>query len=103
MQIASSANRTCKELRSASLDIATARTPSSLHAQITRRAISPRLAIKIFLNMKRSSYAFSSQPLAQARRSQGNVRLEAMQANKQEKRRDLARHPQSPASLPSLP
>src|SRR5712671_6113672 len=29
--------------------------PSSLHAQITRRAISPRLAIRIFLNMKSSS------------------------------------------------
>src|SRR5271165_2518714 len=31
--------------------MATVRTPSSLHAQITRRAISPRLAMRIFLNM----------------------------------------------------
>src|SRR5258708_11169219 len=32
--------------------MATVRMPSSLHAQITRSAISPRLAIRIFLNMK---------------------------------------------------
>src|SRR5438876_613243 len=31
--------------------MATARMPSSLQAQITRRAISPRLAISIFLNI----------------------------------------------------
>src|SRR5690348_4491622 len=34
--------------------MATALIPSSLQAQITRRAISPRLAIKIFLNMIRA-------------------------------------------------
>jgi hypothetical protein len=28
------------------------RIPSSLQAQMTRRAISPRLAIRIFLNMR---------------------------------------------------
>src|SRR5207244_2201303 len=32
--------------------MATVRMASSLHAQITRSAISPRLAIRIFLNMK---------------------------------------------------
>src|SRR3954447_1332408 len=31
--------------------MATVRMPSSLQAQITRKAISPRLAIRIFLNM----------------------------------------------------
>src|SRR5450631_90523 len=33
--------------------MATVRMPSSLHAQITRSAISPRLAISIFLNILR--------------------------------------------------
>src|ERR1051326_8986291 len=49
--MASSAKRTCSELRSASLYTATVFTPSSLQAQITRNAISPRLAINIFLNI----------------------------------------------------
>src|SRR3954463_13652258 len=53
MQMASSAKRTCSELRSASLYTATVRMPSSLQAQITRRAISPRLAMRTFLNMSR--------------------------------------------------
>src|SRR5580658_8089779 len=35
--------------------MATVRMPSSLHAQMTRRAISPRFAIRIFLNMKSAS------------------------------------------------
>src|ERR1017187_4152626 len=39
--------------------MATVRMPSSLHAQITRSAISPRLAIRIFLNMKFSFQIFS--------------------------------------------
>src|SRR5258708_13859511 len=34
--------------------MATVRMPSSLHAQMTRRAISPGLAIRIFLNMNSS-------------------------------------------------
>src|SRR5258708_39684859 len=51
MQIASSANRTCRLCRSASEYTATVRIPSSLHAQMTRTAISPRLAIRIFSNM----------------------------------------------------
>src|SRR5579862_4450965 len=34
--------------------MATVRMPSSLQAQITRKAISPRLAIRIFLNMSKS-------------------------------------------------
>src|SRR5579859_4493367 len=51
MHTASSAKRTCKEFRSASEYTATVPMPSSLQAQITRRAISPRLATKIFLNI----------------------------------------------------
>src|SRR5580700_1225964 len=51
MQIASSAKRTCSELRSASLYTATVRMPSSLHALITRNAISPRLATRTLRNM----------------------------------------------------
>src|SRR5260370_5160650 len=35
--------------------MATERMPSSLHAQMTRRAISPRLATRIFLNMIEST------------------------------------------------
>src|ERR1700692_2812554 len=35
--------------------MATVRMPSSLHAQMTRRAISPRFAISIFLNIRDSS------------------------------------------------
>src|SRR6202171_2880440 len=51
MHTASSANRTCKELRSASEYTATVEMPSSLHAQMTRSAISPRLATRIFWNI----------------------------------------------------
>src|SRR5580704_11725064 len=51
MHTASSANRTCNELRSASEYTATVEIPSSLQAQITRRAISPRLATRIFRNI----------------------------------------------------
>src|SRR5581483_1412925 len=49
MQTASSANRTCRLWRSASEYTATVRIPNSLHAQMTRKAISPRLAMRIFL------------------------------------------------------
>src|SRR6266542_3546742 len=49
MQIAWSAKRTCRLSRSASEYTATVPIPSSLQAQMTRRAISPRLAIRIFL------------------------------------------------------
>src|ERR1700744_4582871 len=51
MQIASSANRTCRLLRSASEYTATVRMPISLQAEITRSAISPRLAISTLRNM----------------------------------------------------
>src|SRR5436305_1848001 len=54
MQTASSAKRTWRELRSASEYTATVAMPSSLHAQMTRSAISPRLAIRIFWNIGRS-------------------------------------------------
>src|ERR1043165_3405879 len=52
MQTSSSANRTCRDSRSASLYTATVAMPSSRHARITRRAISPRLAISTFLNIR---------------------------------------------------
>ncbi len=51
MHTASSAKRTCRPLASASEYTATVLSPSSLHAQITRSAISPRLAIRTFLNI----------------------------------------------------
>src|SRR5947209_8641214 len=51
MQMASSAKRTGKELRSASLYTATVLMPNSLQAQMTRSAISPRFAMSIFLNI----------------------------------------------------
>src|SRR5262245_9337247 len=51
MQTSSSANLTCSEFSSASEYTATVLMPSSRHAWMTRRAISPRLAISIFLNM----------------------------------------------------
>src|SRR5215467_5562592 len=51
MQMSSSANLTCSESASAVEYTATVWIPSSRHAQMMRRAISPRLAIRIFLNM----------------------------------------------------
>src|SRR5262245_27080166 len=50
MQTAWSAKRTWRLSRSPSEYTATVLTPSSRHAQMTRSAISPRLAIRIFLN-----------------------------------------------------
>src|SRR6185312_9088556 len=52
MQIASSANFTCRLFRSASEYTATVRIPISLHALITRSAISPRLAIRTLRNIQ---------------------------------------------------
>src|ERR1700694_5317683 len=52
MHTAPSANRPCNELRSASEYTATVDIPSSLQAQMTRRAISPRLATRIFWNIE---------------------------------------------------
>src|SRR5215210_3919070 len=51
MQTSSSAKRTCSDSRSASEYTATVCTPSSRQARMTRSAISPRLAIRTFLNM----------------------------------------------------
>src|ERR1700722_1958015 len=51
MHTASSAKRTWSELRSASEYTATVEIPSSLQAQMTRSAISPRLATRIFWNI----------------------------------------------------
>src|SRR6185436_10266646 len=56
MQAASSAKRTCNESRSTSLWTATVRIPISLQVQIMRQAISPRLAINIFLNFLSSGF-----------------------------------------------
>src|SRR6266581_3522115 len=52
MQMSSSANLTCRESASAVEYTATVWMPSSRQAQMMRRAISPRLAIRIFLNME---------------------------------------------------
>src|SRR5688572_28467953 len=51
MHTSSSAKRTCRLSRSASEYTATVWMPSSRQARITRSAISPRLAIRTFLNM----------------------------------------------------
>src|SRR5580698_165738 len=64
MQMASSANLTCSELRSASLYTATVRMPSSLQALITRSAISPRLAIRTLRSMGKLDDPDSKQRLA---------------------------------------
>src|SRR5215831_10680197 len=50
MHTDSSARRTCRLSRSASLNTATVAMSSSRQARITRSAISPRLAISTFLN-----------------------------------------------------
>src|SRR3982751_1190775 len=50
MQTSSSAKRTWSDSRSASEYTATVCTPSSRHARMTRSAISPRLAMRTFLN-----------------------------------------------------
>src|SRR5207248_10510425 len=52
IQMAPSAKRTGKELRSASLYTATVLMPSSLQAQRTRKAMSLRFAMRIFLNIE---------------------------------------------------
>src|SRR5262245_28367121 len=51
MRTSSSANRTCSACSSASEYTATVLMPSSRHAMMMRIAISPRFAIRIFLNM----------------------------------------------------
>src|SRR4029453_10781408 len=51
MQMSSPAKRTCSACSSASEYTATVLMPSSRQAWITRMAISPRFAIRIFLNM----------------------------------------------------
>src|SRR5438552_113255 len=51
MQWASSDMRTCRAFASASEKTATGAIPRSRQARITRTAISPRLAIRIFLNI----------------------------------------------------
>src|SRR6185295_4966299 len=50
MQTDSSAKRTCSALASTVECTATVAMPSSRQARMTRSAISPRLAIRIFLN-----------------------------------------------------
>src|ERR1035438_3183151 len=52
MHTAWSAKRTASESRSASENTATEGIPSSLQAQMTRKAISPRFAMRILLNME---------------------------------------------------
>src|SRR5687768_14296833 len=52
MHTSSSAKRTCSDSRSASEYTATVWIPSSRQARITRSAISPRFAIRTFLNIQ---------------------------------------------------
>src|SRR5580692_1368952 len=59
MQIAWSAKRTGRLWRSASEYTATVGMPRSLQAQMMRRAISPRFAIRIFLNWPDAKEGFS--------------------------------------------
>src|SRR5690554_6678961 len=54
IQTASSANRTCRLSASALEYTATVLIPISLQVRIIRNAISPRLAIRIFLNMNQA-------------------------------------------------
>src|ERR1700730_8309144 len=56
MHTSSSAKRTCREFSSASEYTATVLIPSSRHAMMTRIATSPRLAIRIFLNIASGFY-----------------------------------------------
>src|SRR5436309_9418248 len=67
MQTSSSANRTWREFSSASENTATVLMPSSRHAKMIRSATSPRLAIRIFLNIVgadlRSARAEQAPPL----------------------------------------
>src|SRR5713101_7789081 len=55
MHTSSSAYRTCRASRSASECTATVCNPISLHARMTRRAISPRLAMRTLEIMKKLS------------------------------------------------
>src|SRR5713226_6592910 len=65
MQTLSSASRTCMASASAVECTATVAMPSSLHARSTRRAISPRLAMRILSNMA-SQVASSEWRIARA-------------------------------------
>src|SRR6266478_915797 len=63
MQTFSSAKRTCSASASAVECTATERNPISRQARITRRAISPRLAMRTFLN-RRSTLGQTDERLA---------------------------------------
>src|SRR5262245_32872994 len=65
MHTSSSAKRTWRECSSASEYTATVLIPSSRHAQMTRRAISPRLAMRILLN---TAHLDGKQPVAELNR-----------------------------------
>src|ERR1700677_1908183 len=75
--MASSAKRACRLLRSASEYTATVRMPRSLHAQITRRAISPRLAMRIFSNI--ASIADCGYSIERVRRGEASARTYGQQ------------------------
>src|SRR6476620_10748978 len=64
MHTASSASLTYLASRSASEYTITALMPSSRHARCTRKAISPRLAIRIFLNISGPASLDDEQRLA---------------------------------------
>src|SRR3954463_13722056 len=67
MQTDSSAKRTCSASASAVECTATVAMPSSRHARMTRSAISPRLAIRIFLNTAAPLRPASGRPDAEER------------------------------------
>src|SRR5262249_39685910 len=72
MHTDSSASRTCRLSRSASLNTATVAMSSSRQARITRNAISPRLAISTFLNKGRPRL-LARHPLLLRRRAAGGT------------------------------
>src|ERR1039458_3157362 len=59
--------------------MATVRMPSSLHAQMTRSAISPRFAIRIFLNISAQMWG---QPPSAVRRAQPGPSTASLQTQK---------------------
>src|SRR5262245_6949292 len=97
MQTAWSAKRTCRPAWSASEYTATVRMPSSLQAQMTRSAISPRLAMRTFLNIDGGSGAAggaSPSPAPSALRPDGEQRVAELHglAGLPVDAQDLSRH-----------
>src|SRR5262245_36533744 len=77
MACASSATRTWSASRSASENTATARMPSSRSVAVIRHAISPRLAIRTFLNMNGAGLALPLRLALLEERGEAVLRLDA--------------------------